>query len=521
MKAAAFFLLMFASALQAEMVLRAGNGAEPNTLDPHKSEGTSDANIIRDVYEGLTNLSPRGEVVPGAAERWEVSADGLTYIFSLRERARWSNGDPLTADDFVAGMRRCVAPDTGSGYAMNLAPLLNAEAVIAGKLPVESLGVEALDARTLRIRLKAPAPYLPGLLTHATTFAVHRPSLRQHGAGFARPGKLIGNGAYVLAEWGVQSHIKLTRNRHYWNDAATRIDTVLYYPTEDVDSELKRYRAGELDITYDVPQSRAPQLRAELGDQLRAAPYLGTWYLGFNLTRAPLANQPKLRRALNLAVDRELIAERVMNGFAIPAYSWVPPGVAGYSPQTPAWAAWPLAQRQAEARRLYAEAGYSAERPLEIEIHYNTQRDNQRITTVVAAMWKQSLGVHARLVNLEFKVLKTLLRQRLTQVFRWGWIGDYNDAGSFADILQSRHGQNMPAYSDPQYDALVARANTQADAAARRALLQDAERHMLEQSPLIPIYFYRSTHLIKPQVQGWQDNLLDYHYSKDLAVIQP
>ncbi|MEK6806905.1 MAG: peptide ABC transporter substrate-binding protein [Pseudomonadota bacterium] len=519
MKAAVIFLWMFASTVRAEMLLHAGNGAEPNSLDPHKSEAVSDSNILRDLYEGLTGLSPRGEVIPAAAERWQTSADGLTWTFFLRPQARWSNGDPLTAGDFVAGMRRCVAPTTGSGYAMMLSPWLNAGKIIAGKMPPEMLGVEALDAQTLRIHLKAPTPYLPGLLTHHTTYPIHQPSLKLYGAGFARPGKLIGNGAYQLAEWGVQSHIKLTRNPHYWNNAATRIDTVLFYPTEDIDSELKRYRAGELDVTYDVPQSRAPQLRAELKGELRAAPYLGTWYLGFNLTRAPFRDNPKLRRALNLVVDRELIVERVMNGFAIPAYSWVPPGVANYTPQTPDWVAWPRAQRLAEARRLYADAGYSSERPLEVEIHYNTQRDNKRIATVIAAMWKQTLGVRVRMVNLEFKVLKSMLRQRLTQVFRWGWIGDFNDASSFADLLQTANGQNMTAYSDADYDALVSQAGVEADPFKRRALLEQAERRMLEQTPLIPIYFYTSTHLVKPHVQGWEDNLLDYHYSKDLAVL--
>ncbi len=519
MKFVAALVLMLALPLNAQMVLRAGNGAEPNSLDPHKSEAVPDSNILRDLYEGLTGVSPRGEVIPAAAERWEVSDDGLSWTFFLRPLARWSNGDPLTADDFVAAMRRCVDPLTGSGYAMMLSPWLNAEKIISGQLPPAALGVEAVDEHTLRIRLKSPTPYLPGLLSHHTAYPLHRPSLKTHGAAFARPGKLIGNGAYQLAEWGVQSHVKLTRNPHYWNNTATRIDVVFFYPTEDVDSELKRYRAGELDVTSDVPQSRAPFLRAQLPQELRAAPYLGTWYFGFNLTRAPFRDNPKLRRALNMAVDRELIVERVMNGFALPAYGWVPPGIADYTPQTPPWATWPREQRVAEARRLYAEAGYSSENPLDVELHYNTQRDNQRVATVTAAMWKQTLGARVRLVNLEFKVLKSRLRQRVTQMFRWGWIGDYNDASSFSDLLHTANGQNMTAFSDPQYDALITQAGLQVDPSLRRALLEQAERLMLEQSPLIPVYFYTSTHLVKPYVQGWENNLLDYHYSKDLAVL--
>ena len=502
------------------MILRAGNGTEPGTLDPHKSESVSDANIIRDLYEGLTGLSPRGEVIPAAAESWTVSADGLEYIFHLRPLARWSNGDPLTAEDFVAGMRHCVTPATGSNYALVLAPIANAEAVIAGQQPPSNLGVEALDAQTLRIRLKAPAPFFPGLLTHATTFPIHRPSLAQYGDAFARPGKLVSNGAYQLAEWGVQSQVKLTRNPHYWNNAATRVDTVLYYPTEDINSELKRYRAGELDYSYEIPLSQAPQLRAQLPQELRTAPYLGIYYFGFNVTRPPFKDNVKLRRALNLVVDRELIVQRLMNGIGIAAYSWVPPATADYGAQTPEWVSWTREQRLDEARRLYAEAGYSAEHPLDVEIRYNTHQDHKRIATVIAAMWKQTLGVRARLINEEFKVLNNNLRQHVvTQVFRWGWIADYNDATSFADLLQTPHGQNETGFSDTRYDALLAQAHNVADPAQRRALLEQAERVMLDQSPLVPVYFYLSKHLVKPYVRGWEDNVLDYHYSKDLAVL--
>ena len=507
---------------QAESVLRQGNGNEPETLDPHKSEGVSSANILRDLFEGLCSLSPKGEVIPGAARGWEVAQGGRLYTFYLRPSARWSNGDAVTAEDFVFALRRSADPATGSAYSQMLSPIENADAVVAGKLPPSALGVYAVDAHTLRIRLKAATPYFLGLLTHATTFPLHRSSVAQHGSQFARAGKLVSNGAYQLAEWVVQSQVTLTRNAHYWNNAATRIDRVVYVPTEDINAEIKRYRAGELDTTYEIPLVQAPWIREQFGSELRIATYIGSYFYGFNLTRPPFKDNPKLRRALSLVVDREVIVGKVMNGVAAPAYGWVPPGTWNYTPQKPDWAEWPMAQRIALAQQLYAEAGYSAEQPFEVEIRYNTHDDHKRIAIVIAAMWKQALGVRTRLINEEFKVfLNNRKLRKDTQAFRMAWIGDFDDASSFADILHSTHGQNDTGYANPAYNALVAKAALEPDLAARRALLEQAERQMLDDVPLMPIYFYVSKHLVKPQVKGWEDNLLDYHYSKDLWLEQP
>lgn len=504
---------------QAEQVLRAGNGVEPETLDPHRSEGVSSANILRDLYEGLCSVSPRGEVVPGAAESWTVSADGRDYLFTLRPQARWSNGDPLTAEDFAAGLRRSVDPATASNFAQMLSPIENADAIIAGRLKPEQLAVTVLDAQRLHIRLQAPAPHFLGMLTHSATYPIHRPSLQTWGKDFARPGRLISNGAYRLEDWVVQSQVSLRRNPHYWDDARTRIDRVIYYPTEDLNSELKRYRAGELDYTYDIPLVQLRWIRENLGDQLRIATYAGNYYYGFNLTRPPFKDNLKLRQALNLAVDRELIVRKVMNGAALPAYGWVPPGTWNYTPQKPAWAGWSKEKRLAEARRLYAEAGYGPERPLEVEVRYNTHDDHKRVAVVIAAMWKQNLGVRTRLVNEEFKVyINNRQLRKVTEAFRATWIGDYDDASSFTDILHSTHGQNDQGYNNPQYDFLLARAAAEPDVAKRRSLLEEAERLALADAPVLPIYFYVSKHLVKPWVQGWEDNLLDYHYSKDLSL---
>jgi len=502
-------------------LLRIGNGNEPETLDPQRVEGVSASNIVRDLYEGLTALSPRGEVIAGAAERWEISADGLEYRFRLRPTARWSNGDPLTAEDFVSGLRRSVDPATASAYAQMLAPITGAPEVIAGAQPPTQLAVQAPDDQTLVIRLRAPTPYFLGLLAHPSSFPVHRPSLQRWGRDFSRPGRLISNGAYALLEWVPQGHLRLQRNPHYWNDARTAIDQVEFRPSEDANSELKRYRADELDISYEIPLLQAPWLRQHLGSELRIAPYIGTYFYGFNCSRPPFKDNPKLRAALTLAVDREVIVGKVMNGVALPAYSFVPPGISGYTPPRPAWADWSRERRLAEARRLYTEAGYSAERPLEVELRYNTHDDHRRIATVVAAMWKQWLGVRTRLLNEEFKVfIQNRNLRQVTQLFRAVWIGDYDDASAFTDILHSSHGQNDMAYHNPAYDVLLQQAASEIDRARRQTLLAEAERLSQQDWPVLPIYTYVSKHLVKPRVRGWQDNALDIHYSKDLSLVE-
>lgn len=503
-----------------EQVLRHGNGAEPNSLDPHRAEGVSAGNILRDLYEGLTGISPNGTVVPAAAERWAVSDDGLRYVFTLRSNLRWSDGSRLTADDFVAGFRRSLAPDTGNAFAQMLVVIAGADKVLAGQESPARLGVAALDERTLEIQLKAPTPYLLGLLSHPSAYPVHQPSLKQWGRGFARPGRLVSNGAYRLAGWLVQSEVKLLRNRHYWNDAKSTIEQVFYHPSEDISAALKRYAANEFDTTYEIPLVQARALRQQYGEQLRLAPYAGSYFYGFNLSKPPFANNPRLRGALSMAVDREVIVAKVMQAAAQPAYSLVPPGTDNYTPQVPDWAAWPRERKLAEARRLYAQAGYSKEKPLSVELRYNTHDDHKRIAVVIAAMWKQWLGVDTRLINEEFKVfIQNRKLHEVTQVFRSTWISDYDDATSFLDLFQSAHGRNDSVYKSPAYDALLAKAAASTDPVERRDALQAAERLLLADMPLLPIYTYVSKHLVKPWVAGWQDNPYDYHYSKDLQVL--
>lgn len=506
--------------LAATQVLRKGNGAEPETLDPHRAESVTASNILRDLFEGLTLEAPDGRIVPGAAARWETSADGLTWTFHLRPDGRWSNGDPVTARDFEYGLRRSCDPATLNSYASILFPIANAEDVIAGRKRPAELGVRALDDATLEIRLRGPTPYLLGLLTHATAYPVHRPSVEAAQGKFARPGTLVGNGAYRLAEWVVQSHIRLERNAHYWDDARTRIDEVWYYPIENEDAEIKRYRAGELDYTESVPFSQIRWLRANLPQDLRIAPYLGSYYFGFNLTKPPFEGNLALRTALALAVDRDILTQRVMGSGEIAAWGFVPP-VSGYTGQRPPWADWTQAQRNAEAQRLYREAGYGPDNPLTVEILYNTDQGHKRVAGAIAAMWKQTLGVRAKLLNQEWKVfLASREQKQITQVFRSGWIGDYDDPYTFAQLMHSKNGQNDPGYASAAYDDLLDQAAAEADTAKRRALLEAAERQLLADVPIIPLYFYVSKRLVKPWVGGYTPNIMDHHHTKDFYILR-
>lgn len=506
--------------LAAEQILRAANGAEPETLDPHRASGVTASNVLRDLFEGLVTEAADGSLMPGAAESWTISDDGRVYTFRLRANGRWSNGDPVTAEDFTFGLRRSADPKTLSEYSAILYPLENADAVVNGQLPPEKLGVRAIDDRTLELRLHSPTPYVLGLLTHSSTYPVHRPSLQKLGGKFARAGNLVSNGAFRLNAWVVQSHIQLLRNPNYWDDAHTTLTEVWYYPVESADAELNRYRANEFDLTYTLPNRQLPWLRKNLPKELRIAPYLGSYVYGFNTSQPPFKDNIPLRKALAMALDRDVIVTKVGGAGEIAAYGWVPP-VTGYRNQAPVWASWTQEQRNAEARRLYAEAGYSPEMPLRVQLLYNTETNHRRLAIAMAAMWRDVLGVNTEILSQEWQVFLQTRRTKIdTQVFRYGWIGDYDDPYTFAEILLSTHGQNDMAYSNPRYDGLLSRASREADAATRMELLEEAERVMLDDMPILPIYFYVTKRVVKPWVVGFKDNIMDHHHSRFVRILK-
>jgi oligopeptide transport system substrate-binding protein len=503
----------------ARATLRRGNGPEPDTVDPQLARTDGAFNVLRDLFEGLTAIGADGAAVPAAAESWTVSPDGLEYVFHLRPGLRWSNGDALKAADYVTGMRRLVNPATASPYAQFIDPVVNASAIVRGEKPPDQLGVSAPDDRTVVIRLVNPAPYLVGLVAQPPTFPVHSPSLAANGTQYARPGKLVSNGAFVLEDWVVGTQIVVRRNHAYWNDAATHLERVRFVHISDPGDEFRQYRAGQIDVSYVVPPPQFGWIKANLGAELHVSPQLSVYYYGFNLTQPPFKDNPRLRRALSMVIDREKLTTAVTGVGEAPAYGWVPRGVANYTPQQFDYASWPYEARVREARELYRQAGYSAERPLKVEIRYNSGEVHSRLAVAIAAMWKEALGVETTLYAEEFRaLLQSIQARKETQVFRSSWVGDFNDAYSFEQLLQSGFGINLTGYSNPRYDELLASAVRQADPAARRAALEEAERTMLADHPVLPLYFYVSKHLVKPNVRGWTDNVMNVQYSKNLRL---
>jgi oligopeptide transport system substrate-binding protein len=499
------------------VILRRGNGAEPETLDPHSARSEAALTVLRDLYEGLTDIGPDGAPRLAAADRCLISEDGLTYRFHLRAGARWSNGEPVVAEDFVGAWRRLVDPRTAAQYSQLLASVQGAERIAAGLAAPSTLGVQAPDPATLVVQLSRPTPYFLALLAHPATFPINRPSLERHGRGFAKPGVMVSNGAFVLTRWDFGSHLVAVRNRRYWNDAATRVDGVEYYSMTEPAAELRAFRSGALDVTSTIPAGQFAWIQQHMGRELHLAPQLGVYYLGLNLRQAPFDRSIKLRQALSMVIDRERLVQAVTGTGESPAYSFVPPQTFNYSPPLPQYAAWPMPRRIAEARQLLADAGMLRSPPA-IELRYNSNELHGRIAVAVARMWKEALGVDTTLHAEEFKVLlEDIDRGNGTEVFRASWLADYDDAYGFLQVLQSGFGINLPHYSNAAYDDLLARAAKEIDAGRRRALLEDAERVMLADQPLIPLYFYVAKHLVSPQIRGWRDNPENVVYSKELS----
>lgn len=467
-----------------------GNNTDPESLDPLQARSEPALNVLRDLHEGLTGLDAGGQVIPGAASAWQVSADGLAWTFELDPAARWSDGRAVQATDFEHAFRSLADPAVASPHAA----LFDAIAAVAA---------EAEDR--LRISLTRPVPWLPELLAH--------PAASPRRADVPADGR-ISSGAFRFDSQLPGSHLLVLRNPGYRAAGTVAVDQVRYLPIADHASELSRYRAGELDITYTVPVSRVPWLKENMADQLRISPYLAVYFYGFNTRRPPL-DDVRVRRALSLSVDRELIASRIVGAGEQPACSLVPPGLRGYEMPRDEECEARRRDRVELASRLLAEAGYGPDQPLELEIRYNTGELHDRIAVAVSALWKEALGVETRLVREEFRVLLGNVRAGdVTQVYRGSWIADFAEPESFLGILAADSPVNGTGWADPEYERMLQAAAHRPDRASRLRLLAQAESRALAAAPVMPLYFYVSKKLVKPHVRGIEDNPLNIHPSR-------
>lgn len=489
-------------------ILRRGLPGEPRTLDPQLADDDFSFQIVRDLYEGLTSEDPYGQIVPGAASSWTVDSSGTVYTFRLRPDAKWSNGDRTVASEFVAGMRRAVDPKTASGSAALLAVIKGATEVIAGRQNASELGVLALGDSIVRVELEHPAPFVLQILSQPIAAPVHT------GANPATDG--VYNGAFILTKRVPGSSIDLARNLKYWNSSKVAIERVRYVNVESQETELREYMAGQLDMTFTIPMADLSRTLEEYRSEVQIAPTLGTVYLALNLASGPLKDNLELRQALAMAVDKEAITQHIMMG-ATPAYTFVANGVTDYDPPRYDWASWPREHQLARARTLYKSSGYSEKTPLHLKLYFNNSPGIQQIMIAVAGSWKQNLGVISELTGDEFRVFLEGRKDRTRwDVARLGWDADYNDPSSFLEIFSKGNNQNDPGYSRAQFDELLSRARGEPRPDARSLLFRDAEHVLLNDYPIIPIYFSRGRRLVKPYVGGAHLTPMRRTYTKNL-----
>ncbi len=510
-------LVMTASGAFAEVVFNRGNSADPESLDPHKTSTVYEANILRDLFLGLTTEDARSEAIPGAAESWTVSDDKKTYTFKLRAGATWSDGSPVTANDFVFSWQRVVDPATAAEYAYMLAPIVNAEDITAGKKKPAELGVKAIDGLTFEVTLNAPTPYFLEMLTHQATYPVSKANVKKLGADFVKPGNLVSNGAYTLAEFVPNDHIKAVKNPKFYDAANVKIDVVNYIPTEDRSTAMKRFEAGELDSNDDIPTEQLADLKAKFGDQVRLGPYLGTYYYAFKTDKAPWDNV-KLRHAISMAIDRDYLAETVWQNTMIPAYSFVPPGVTGYETKTTDYAEKSQLDREDEAKKVLAELGYGPDKPLKMEIRYNTSA-NHKNTAVAIQEQLKPLGVEVTLLNTDTKTHYGHLEQHGDfDIARAGWIADYRDPENFLALCKTGTGNNYASYTSKEYDDLLAKAAAAADPAERMKTLSEAEGvGVARDLCVVPLLYYGFHTVVSSKLKGWEDNVMNRHPTRFLS----
>jgi oligopeptide transport system substrate-binding protein len=503
------------AAMQHNAVLRRGLPGDPRTLDPQLADDQFSLQVVRDLYEGLTAEDSSGRVVPGIAASWTVDEAGTAYVFHLRGGAKWSNGSPLTAKEFVDGLRRAVDPKTGSGDAVLLSVVKGATDITSGHKNASELGVAATDDSTVRIELEHPAPFILQILSQPIAAPSYEgaPLAAKEEASSKNLGPY--DGPYVLAGRIPGSFIDLTRNENYWNASNVAVEKVRYVNVESEATEMHEYIAGELDMTFTLPLADFKRITEQLGPQVQIDTTLGTTFLALNLSTPELRNHD-VREALSIAVDREAIAQHVLPGVQ-PAYTLVASGSNGYTPPKYEWMDWDRAHQLALSKSLYARAGYSEKKPLRLRLYSASGEANQRVMIAIAGSWKQNLGVISELISEEFRVFLVGRKDKSRwDVERVRWDADYDDPSSFLDVLAPGSNENDPGYNNPRFSELIRQATVEPRPSVRLDYLRNAEESMLNDYPIIPIYFVRSRRLVKPYVGGAQINPMDRTYSKNL-----
>ena len=491
--------------------LHIGNGGEPLTLDPHRYNLRLEQTILGDLFEGLTTVDANGRIVPGAAESWEVSGDGLRWTFHLRPDSRWSDGKPVTAADFVYSFKRLLDPATAASLAYFLYPVANAEAVNTGNLEPDALGVRALDDHTLEMRLERPFPFLAERLFYPTGAPVPGHVIAEHGDDWVKPANMVTNGSFTLAEWVPQGFTRLVRNPAWHDAASVRLAEVTYYPTSDHSAAYNRFLSGELDIIGDFPPGQIERLKAERSDETHLSPLLSIMYLVFNTTSKPF-DDALVRKALALAIDRNLITGKVLKSGELASHSFVPPLVADYRSEVARFE-----PDRAEARRLLLAAGYDDRNPLAVTLRHIAGDDNKTVQVAVASMWK-AVGVETRLHHADLASHFAALRQGDFEVAEAGWFGE-NNPEHYLELLMSTIGNvNYGRFEDPRYDTLMAEAHATASLPERLALLARAEVRGLELHPVIPLYSVTIRSLVRKGVDGWHANPRNVHPARFLGV---
>lgn len=504
--------------LAAKQELVRNNGSEPASLDPHKVESDIEFNIIRDMFDGLLTVKKDGSIEPLLAEKWE-NKNNTVWTFHLRPGITWSDGTAITAKDVVWSWQRLVDPKTASPYASypgNM-HILNAADISQGKKPVDSLGVKAVDDSTLEVILTQPtASFLP-MLAHPSLVPIDQVLVNRFGDKWTKPEHIVTSGAYKVTDWVVNERIVAERNTRYWNNKATVINKVTYLPISAETADVNRFKAGEIDITYTIPVNQFAQLRKTFGEQVSVEPQLATYYYEFNTTKPPF-NDPRLRRALNMGLDKDIIADKVMAQGQRPAWVISQPEIGGVKLSPPDYSTWPREKRLAEAKKLLNEAGFNEAHPLSFNLLYNTMETHQRIAIAASSMWKKNLGVEAKLQNQEWKTMLDTMHTGNFDAVRYAWIADYDDAATFLNNFRTGSTENTSKYSNTAYDEALDNAAKAKDVAERGKYYQQAEDILARDVPAIPVYHYVRTHLVKPWVGGFNPDPLGYYLTQDMYI---